>query len=582
MKNYTKETLRIYWQHASKQQLAIVAVLAGSALGIISDVYQPILYKDLLNQLVGGDTVTPYNTVTMILLALIIQWTGWRTATFADSFFVSRLTADLYNSCFRYIHGHSYNYFNSNFTGSLVRRVNRYSKSFENVSDKIIWNLWPTTLSVLFILTVLISRHWILAAVLLAWMIGYLLFLWFFMKYKLKFDVKRAQVDTQVSGYLADTLTNNINIKLFSNFDFEFKSFSQLTERLFRSRWLVWRIESVGEAVQSGLMIILEFSIIWIAISLWQRGMLTIGDFALIQAYVIKIFRSTWDIGRNIQKIFESLADANEMTEILVTPHEVADIEAAPELQVTAGSIVFSNTQFAYNQKRPVLRNFNLTVKPGERVALIGPSGGGKSTIIKLLLRFLDIKSGEIFIDNQNIAMVTQDSLRSQIALVPQEPILFHRSLLENIRYAKPDATDDEVIKAAKLAHCHEFISSFPEKYETLVGERGVKLSGGERQRVAIARAMLKDAPIILLDEATSSLDSESERFIQGALHDLMAGRTTIVIAHRLSTIMQMDRIVVIQKGKVIEEGTHHELLKVNQGTYQKLWNIQAGSFASE
>ena len=228
-----------------------------------------------------------------------------------------------------------------------------------------------------------------------------------------------------------------------------------------------------------------------------------------------------------------------------------------------------------------MLNNFDLAIKPGERVALIGPSGGGKSTIIKLLLRFFDLNGGEILIDGQDIYKTQQDSLRAQLSLVPQDPILFHRSLIENIRYAQPEAKDSEVVKAAKLAHAHEFISSFPDGYNTLVGERGVKLSGGERQRVAIARAILKDAPILVLDEATSSLDSESEQFIQDALKSLMQGRTTIVVAHRLSTIMQMDRIVVIDGGKIVEQGKHEELLKIREGLYQRLWEIQAGGFTA-
>ncbi len=227
-----------------------------------------------------------------------------------------------------------------------------------------------------------------------------------------------------------------------------------------------------------------------------------------------------------------------------------------------------------------MLKAFNLKINSGEKIALIGPSGGGKTTLVKLLMRFLDIQKGEITIDGQNIAAATQDSLRRNIAFVPQEPILFHRTLRENIGYAKPGATEQEIIKAAKLAHAHEFISSFPQGYETLVGERGIKLSGGERQRVAIARAILKDAPILVLDEATSSLDSESEHYIQDALKNLMQGKTVIVIAHRLSTIMQMDRIVVLEQGKITEEGKHEELLKMQQGTYQKLWQIQAGGFA--
>ena len=221
-------------------------------------------------------------------------------------------------------------------------------------------------------------------------------------------------------------------------------------------------------------------------------------------------------------------------------------------------------------------------IQPGERVALIGPSGGGKTTIVKLLFRFFDLQGGKILIDGLNIALVTQDSLRANLSLVPQDPILFHRSLYDNIAYARPQASKQEVYEAARFAHADEFIRKFSQGYETFVGERGVKLSGGERQRVAIARAILKNAPVLVLDEATSSLDSESELLIQDALKNLMKGKTTIVIAHRLSTIMQMDRIIVIDNGKVVEEGKHKELLKAKQGVYQKLWEIQAGGFIKD
>jgi len=318
----------------------------------------------------------------------------------------------------------------------------------------------------------------------------------------------------------------------------------------------------------------------YLALKWWYGGLLTLGDIVLVQAYLLRIFDQLWDTGKNIRAIYESLADANEMTEMLLVPHEVQDKPGARALTVSKGELELRNVTFAYPTYAPVLKDFSLLVHPGERIALVGQSGAGKSTIVKLLLRFSDIQGGQILIDGQNIAECRQDSLRRSIALVPQDPILFHRPLLENIRYARPQASREEVIRAAKLAHCHEFIASFPEQYDTYVGERGVKLSGGERQRVAIARAILKNAPILVLDEATSSLDSESEMFIQDALKTLMQGKTTIVIAHRLSTIMQMDRIVVIEGGKIIEEGKHKELIKARQGIYQKLWQIQAGGFA--
>ncbi len=342
-----------------------------------------------------------------------------------------------------------------------------------------------------------------------------------------------------------------------------------------------WRLGSMGDAVQGFLSVGLEFLVMYMAVRMWQQGTITVGDVVLLQSYLFRMFDKLWNTGRNIRNIYEALADGNEMTEMMLQPHEIEDRPDAAELTVAPGGIEFRNVTFGYYESLAVLKKFNLVIKPGEKVALIGPSGGGKSTIVKLLLRFHDIHKGEILIDGQNIAEVTQDSLRRQLAMVPQDPILFHRSLMENIRYARPGASDKEVIRAAKLSHAHEFITSFPDGYKTLVGERGIKLSGGERQRVAIARAILKDAPILILDEATSSLDSESESLIQDALQNLMRDRTAIVVAHRLSTIMQMDRIVVISSGKITEEGRHADLLKVRKGTYQKLWNIQAGGFAA-
>ncbi|MEK7076743.1 MAG: ABC transporter ATP-binding protein, partial [Patescibacteria group bacterium] len=398
--------------------------------------------------------------------------------------------------------------------------------------------------------------------------------------FKLPYDIKRAAADTLTTAQLADGITNNVNVKLFTNYEGEEKRFSGVTQAQFFLRKKSWDIGTWGDIVQGALMVAVEFAVIYLSVKGWQKGLLGVGDIALLQTYLFRMFDKLWSVGRNIRVVYEALADANEMTEILLSPHEVQDAPDARTLAVKKGEVSFNNVSFTYPNGISVFKDFNLRIAPGERVAFVGPSGGGKSTIVKLLLRFFDARGGEITIDGQNIAKVTQDSLREALAFVPQDPILFHRSLMENIRYAKPSAGDEEIIAAAKLAHAHEFISSFPGGYDTLVGERGVKLSGGERQRVAIARAILKDAPILVLDEATSSLDSESELHIQDALRKLMKGRTTLVVAHRLSTIMQMDRIIVVERGSIVEEGKHKELVKAKKGLYQKLWEIQAGGFA--
>jgi ATP-binding cassette subfamily B protein len=562
---------------------AILLVIIGVLVGEGFFVYRPILYKELFDKMGAGsftDVAPLLAIVTFIFGTQIISWLGWRVATFTDSFLASRVMSDLMKSCYTYIVGHSYDFFVSNFSGSLVRRVTRYSRAYEQISDEIIWKFIPTFLAFGVIIPVLWSREPKLVWILIVWTVVYLAITAWLIRFKWQHDVKYTDIDSKTTAHLSDTITNSINLKLFNGNPKEVGTFTKLTEELFRLRRFRWTIDSIAESIQGALMVILEFVAIYTAVIYWQRGTLTIGDIVLVQAYLTQVFRSLWDIGRNVRKVFEAFAEANETTELLVKPHGIQDVADATELTVPKGEIVFDAVNFGYRKKKPIFTDLNMCITPGERVALIGSSGGGKSTITKLMLRFYDIRSGSILVDGQNIAQVTQESLREAISLVPQEPILFHRSILENIRYAKPEATHAEVVKAAKLAHCHEFISKMPEQYETFVGERGVKLSGGERQRVAIARAILKNSPILILDEATSSLDSESEGYIQDALKKLMEGKTVIVIAHRLSTIMQMDRIVVFDKGKIIEEGSHKQLLKMKAGRYQKLWGIQAGSFS--
>jgi ATP-binding cassette, subfamily B, bacterial len=583
MKSLTQQTFNIFYQHTKPYLKTVVLVLGGLVVGVGFDTYQPFLFKTLFNFLAAGNHAAVPQMLTVVWYIFAVgagSWAAWRVSQFALNFYEARVMSDLLNTCFVYLQQHSFGFFSDNFSGSLVRKVNRYSRTFEDLADITFSNLCQTALQIGLIIIVLFFYARPLGIIILAWSAVYIYFNYRFAVWKIKYDIQRAALDTKVSGHLADTVSNNINLKLFNGYGRENAAYKNLTGELFRLRYLGWNLGQASETVQGALVLILEFGVMYGAVLLWKQGRLTVGDFALLQAYLIQIFQQLWNFGRFIRRIYESVADANEMTEILLTPHEVLDAQNAGRLKISGGKIELRNVDFAYEKNPPVLEKFNLLIKPGERVALIGPSGGGKSTVVKLLLRFVDIQEGKILIDGQNIAAVTQESLRANISLVPQEPILFHRSLIENIRYGKPGASDEEVIAAARLAHADEFILKFPQGYQTFVGERGIKLSGGERQRVAIARAILKNAAVLILDEATSSLDSESEHFIQDALKNLMKDKTVIVIAHRLSTIMQMDRIIVLENGKITEEGKHEELLKVEQGTYQKLWQIQAGGFS--
>jgi ATP-binding cassette subfamily B protein len=582
MTNSTKQTFKIFWQYSRKYPIALLLLVFTIAMTTSSDLYGPIIYKKIFNQIQqhGFELGVALGLLWLLLASRVVNWVGWRIGSHVLNFWQPRVMADLVNACFEYLHGHSFNFFNSKFAGTLVRIVNRFERAFEDISDIIYFEIAQTAVRTSAVVVILYFQYKVLSVIVLIWTVLYFVFVLTYARFKLKHDVILSEVDSKMTGRLADTVTNNINLKLFDSSKQEITAFKQITEELFRTRKKVWDLNAHNEAIQGAMYLIIEFAAMYAAIRYLHRGLLTIGDLVLVQGYLTLLFNTLWNLGRNIRRLYERLADAKEMTDILETPHEVVNVPNAGEMKVTQGRIVFDGVTFAYDSRNSILENFNLDIPPGERVALVGPSGGGKSTIVKLLFRFMDIQTGTISIDGQDISKVTQESLRDNLSLVPQEPILFHRTLFENIAYAKPDATKDEVEAAAKLAHCHEFIMSFPERYDSYVGERGVKLSGGERQRVAIARAILKNSPILVLDEATSSLDSESESLIQDALKNLMKGKTTIVIAHRLSTIMQMDRIIVLENGRITEEGKHAELVKAQQGTYQKLWHIQAGGFA--
>lgn len=585
MYRLTSQTLNIFWSHSRKYgwQVAMLIIGVLCVTGLLA--YIPLLYRDLINILSSSEGREGFQPAIRLLLLIafvsVIRIGIWRTTNFVNNFFQARVMADLMDTCYRYLQKHSYGFFASNFVGSLVTKVKRYERAFEQLSDQTIHDLGQSAISILVILGVLFWQYRTFGVILSLWTVVYVVCAYYFALFKLPYDIRRAAGDTNTTAQLADSITNNVNVKTFTNYSEENRRFSEVIEEQFRLRKKSWDLGTISDIVQGILAIGIELILMYLAVHMWSDGKIGVGDVALVQVYLLRMFDKLWSTGRNIRQIYEALADANEMTEILLKPHTVQDKADATALRVPSGTIEFDNASFGYHPDTTVFDKFNLSIRAGERVALIGPSGGGKSTIVKLLLRFYDVDSGAIRIDGQNTSEVTQDSLRASIAFVPQDPILFHRSLMENIRYAKPDATDVEVIEAAKLAHAHEFISSFPLGYDTLVGERGMKLSGGERQRVAIARALLKNALILVLDEATSSLDSESEMYIQDALKKLMANRTTIVIAHRLSTIMQMDRIVVIDEGRIIEEGKHEELIKAQKGTYQRLWEIQAGGFAA-
>lgn len=396
---------------------------------------------------------------------------------------------------------------------------------------------------------------------------------------------KQRQLATKaVTAHLSDSIVNTMTVKSFGNELTELTSHKSLSDKLLNSRLHDWT--AVAKDGNYRIIGLLLFEIIFVLIVIRQvrqnPALLATGIFAF--SYTITLTNRLFQIGTMMRGVEESLLLAAPMTELLQQQTEIVDMPNALDLQVTKGQIRLDDVSFSYPEaagQDTIFAGLNLCVQPGEKIGLVGPSGGGKSTLTRILLRFEDIQKGYITIDGQDITSVTQSSLHKAIGYVPQEPLLFHRSIRDNIAYGRLDATDDELIEAARKAYSLEFIESLPHGFDTIVGERGVKLSGGQRQRVAIARAILKDAPILVLDEATSALDSSSEQVIQQALHELMEGRTTIVIAHRLSTIQRLNRIIVLDDGKIIEQGNHTELLE-KDGMYARLWKHQSGGFIKE
>ncbi|MCK5017778.1 MAG: ATP-binding cassette domain-containing protein, partial [Candidatus Peribacteraceae bacterium] len=359
------------------------------------------------------------------------------------------------------------------------------------------------------------------------------------------------------------------------------KGFAEITQKEFLAKRKSWHCGNAMHAFQGISMALLEGIGMYITLNMWLEGKISGGTVVLIQMFFYMVMYHIWKIGHAMSDVFKALSDAEEMVYIFQSQLGVKSPLNPEKVKIKKGEIKLQNITFRYEKQYPVFKDFSLHIPSGQKVGIVGHSGVGKSTLFKLLLRFTDVTDGSINIDGQDIRNITQDDLRRNISYVPQEAMLFHRSLYENISYAAPDASLDEVIEAAKNAHAHDFIAHLPAQYDTLVGERGVKLSGGERQRVAIARVILKDAPILLLDEATSSLDSISEKYVQEQLAKLMNGKTTLAIAHRISTIQQMDRIIVLNPEGIVEDGSHDRLLKQN-GVYADLWKHQSHGFIAD
>lgn len=532
----------------------------------------------------GGDRANVWHAVALPLLLGAGLWmsleVGYRGAGFIAGKVYPNLEASVRMSMFDYVQRHSYSYFSNNLAGGLANRIAEMPHSMTHVVQLVTTLFAPVFLALIISTSFFALLSPVFALILITWIVVHLGICLACAKRCAFYSDVHAESRANLAGKIVDSFSAHLNVRLFGGhrYENEYLSRYQEKERTKHKQSLVF-IEKVKIALSIPTFIGPVVILNWYMIYSWQQGTITTGD-------VIFIFNTSWNItmmvwlaGLEIPNLFKEAGICNQALSVIAHPHDIVDHPKAEPARIKRGEIVFENVTFDYAPSCTIFRNKNIAIPAGSKVGLVGFSGSGKTTFVHLIIRYFDVKEGRILIDGQNIATVTLDSLRSQISMIPQDTSLFHRSIIDNIRYGRLDATDEEVIIAAKQARCHEFIEKLPDKYNTTAGERGVKLSGGQRQRIAIARAFLKNAPILILDEATSALDSVTEKDIQDAMEQLMQGRTTIAIAHRLSTLSGMDRILVFKDGKIAEDGTHDELIGKDEGHYAKLWNMQAGGF---
>lgn len=487
-------------------------------------------------------------------------------------------------SIYHYLQHHSHRYFSNNFAGALAHRISETALGVTQTLWSLITEFWPVGIVFAVSIVLLFNAHVQLGTFVLIWAVLFIGLSYFLARRCQPLALKASAARSETTGKIVDSVSNLASAKLFARLDFE----REHLEHAFTSEMKTIRTSnSYNERVrwfQFASAALLKAGVLYYALTLWGKGQIVVGDFVMAVSLSLLIINEARNLSRRFLEFFEYIGNVANGVHTIVRSHELIDASDAVSPTIRRGEIEFRDVDFSYGQDaadKKVFDRLNITIPAGQRVGLVGFSGSGKSTFVSLILRLYDPQNGRILIDDVDIRAMAQDALHSQLSLIPQDPSLFHRTLMENIRYGRLDANDEEVMEAARKASAHEFIMQIKGQYQSMVGERGVKLSGGQRQRIAIARVILKDAPILILDEATSSLDSITEKAIQDTLDDVMKDKTVIVVAHRLSTIAHLDRILVFDKGLIIEDGSHAELL-ARRGAYYQLWSKQAGGFLPE
>lgn len=564
--------------------LAIAALVGFSMLSGTYGTINSYLTKVLIDYVAvfGNENADLFKMLFFPALFFLLNYEmhnlSWRGVQYIKLSTGPKIQGDITRQMFAYAEKNSFRYFQDNFSGTIASNITRIAEDvFEiitNIAPFLIRQITQTTFA-------LVSMYFInpiFCAVFFAWIIFFVSVSFFFSKKVMSLSDELAGSRSELSGKITDSISNVNNVRLFSREKYEVNFLNRflnvVAEKYRKQEWFSLKLS----LVQGISITLLMGALILALVSLKKHNLVTVGDFAFILGLGLYVTEGVWYFMEQIHRLNDLIGSSNQSLRMILVPQEITDMPQAKKMEIHQGEIAFQDVSFRYKKHHNLFENKSVTILGGQRVGLVGYSGSGKTTFVNLIVRLFDLSSGAIKIDNQNISEVTQESLRENIGFIPQDPVLFHRSLMDNIRYGKINATDEEVIEAAIKAHAHEFITLTPDGYQSLVGERGIKISGGQRQRISIARAILKNAPILILDEATSALDSVTEGFIQDSLNTLMQGKTVIVIAHRLSTLLKMDRILVFDKGKIVEDGTHQSLM-AQQSMYFTLWNSQVGGF---
>jgi ATP-binding cassette, subfamily B, bacterial len=585
MQKLPNNFFQFIWHFLRKYKPAVTIFVALSIISGFWGPFNSILIKnviDLLPQSKNGDISILLVPAGLIVLNFIIfDNLTWRLLTFIRCKFVPGIINSILGESMDYVLGHSRQFFQDNLSGKISKQITNLADGSEKIITTVAANFLR---GASLLLTGFVTAYFVNPIFCLIMTTWFVFFAGASIAMSKKFvalsDAQTA-AESEVVGELVDTISNQGNVRIFSKKTYENSRMTPFFNNQEQTYYNTFFYGLIIHSIQGLLIAIMIGVSAYFLVHLYSINLVSIGDFALIFGLSVHSGHMMWFTMSEVDEFNKAFGRCKQSLFALMKPIEVQDSPKAKLLECNKGQITFHKVKFHYKDSEPLFQNKSIDIKAGQKIGLVGYSGGGKTTFVNLILRFYDVTAGRILIDGQDIRDVTQDSLHENIAMIPQDPSLFHRTIMDNIRYGRIDATDEEVIEAAKKAHAHEFIVQLPQSYESLVGERGVKLSGGQRQRIAIARAILKNAPILILDEATSQLDSVTESLIQDSIHNLIKGRTTIVIAHRLSTLSEMDRILVFNKGRIIEDNTHDELLKLN-GHYALMWNMQAGGFLPE